>query len=93
MSSIGIPELDSSDTKLCRSSLGVQNIGSIPAAATTRAEGSADVCGIKRGADGRREHKIELLELASAFGTLLLDQIPVLHQRFDAAGRQLECAA
>jgi hypothetical protein len=36
MSSIGIPELDSSDTKLCRSSLGVQDTGSIPAAATTR---------------------------------------------------------
>jgi len=36
MSSSGIPELESSDTKLCRSSLGVQDIGFIPAAATTR---------------------------------------------------------
>ena len=36
MSSMGIPELDSSETKLCRSSLGVHDIGSIPAAATTR---------------------------------------------------------
>jgi len=36
ISSIGIPELDSSDTKLCRSSLRVQAIGFIPAAATTR---------------------------------------------------------
>jgi hypothetical protein len=56
-------------------------------------EGSADVGGIKRGAGGRREHEIELLELASAFGTLLLDQIAVLRQGFHAAGWQLECAA
>ena len=48
---------------------------------------------IKRGADGRRKHEIELLELASAFGTLLLDQIAVLRQGIDAAGWQLECAA
>ena len=93
MSSIGIPELDSSDPKLCRSSLGVQDIGSIPAAATTRRKGSADVRGIKRGAGGRREYEIEVLELVSAFGTLLVDQIAVVRQGFDTAGRQLECAA
>ena len=44
MSSIGMPQLDSSETKLCRSSLGVQDIGSIPAAATTRRK-AADACG------------------------------------------------
>ena len=93
MSSIGIPELDSSETKLCRSSLGVQDIGVHPSRGDDAPEGSAYVCGIKRSAGCRREHEVELLTLASAFGTLLVDQIAVLRQGFDVAGRQLECAA
>jgi hypothetical protein len=52
-------------------------MGSIPARGDDAPEGSADVCGITWGPGGRREHEVELLELASAFGTLLLDQIAV----------------
>jgi hypothetical protein len=43
MSSIGIPELDSSDTKLCRSSLGVQGHRVHPSRGGDAPEGSADV--------------------------------------------------
>ena len=67
MSSIGIPELDSSETKLCRSSLGVQDIAVHPSRGDDAPEGSAYVCGIKRSAGCRREHEVELLTLASAF--------------------------
>jgi hypothetical protein len=93
MSSIGIPELDSSDTKLCRQLSRCPGHRVHPSRGDNAPEGPADVRGIKRGAGGRREHEIELLELASGFGNLLLDQIAVLRQGFDAAGRQLECAA
>lgn len=77
MSSIGIPELDSSETKLCRSSLGVQTSG--PSQPRRRRAGR--LYGRLRGQAGPggwREHEIELFELASAFGTLLLDQIAML---------------
>jgi hypothetical protein len=64
-----------------------------PSRGNDASEASADVGGIKWAAGGRREHEIVLRELASAFGTLLLDRIPVLREGFDAAGRQLQCAA
>ena len=92
MSSIGTPELDNSETKLCRSSRR-PGLGVHPSRGNDAPKGSADVGGIKWAAGGRREHEIVLLKLVSAFGTLLLDQIPVLREGFDAAGRQLECAA
>ena len=91
MSSIGMPELDSSETKLCRSSLGVQYLGSIPAAATTRRKALRTFAGSSAGS--RRKHEIEFLELASALGTLHLGQLAVLRQGVNAPGRQLKCAA
>jgi hypothetical protein len=76
MSSIGVPgqQRDEAVPQLSR----CPRHGVHPRRGEDAPEGSADVCGIKRGAGGRREQEIELLELASAFGTLLLDQIPHL---------------
>src|SRR5215203_3157439 len=67
--------------QLCRR----PGLGVHPSRGNDAPEGSADVGGIKWAAGGRREHETVLLELASAFGTLLLDQIPVLREGFDAA--------
>ena len=63
----------------------------MPAAATTRRKALRTFAG-SSGVPVVVEN-IELLELASVFGALLLDKIAVLRQGFDAAGRQVECEA
>lgn len=58
MSSIGIPALDSSETKLCRSSRGVHASAWSPASSATWRKGTPNVGCVERGAKLRREDKI-----------------------------------
>ena len=94
MSSRRTPLSDSSDTKLCRSSRGVQSCASSPAAARDPAERAADVAPRPARADRGREHQPGLLPLLPgrvASCVLTLPGVPERRRRTRAAGRA--CAA
>jgi hypothetical protein len=93
MSSIGTPELESSETKLCRNSRGVHSEASIPAAARHGPEGTPHIGRVELGAVSSGEHEIVVnpsLPHPNPLGQLGLS---VFAERVDAERGQLQGSA